>query len=85
MREYYAKSVDKQFGSLPKDFRNIAMEISLVFLDIRVMPLRTSTSSPWTSIRCRPPKAIPETLSTLYRESYTSMVLCPTLGRGDDE
>jgi hypothetical protein len=89
MRSYYAKSIDEQFGTLPKDFRNVATEISLIFLDIQEKPLRTwlmlnldqqsMEVNHWMS--CRPipkvprPKATPEQLYTLYRASYTSMVL----------
>jgi hypothetical protein len=35
MRSYYAKALDEQFGVLPLDFRGVATEIALIFLDIR--------------------------------------------------
>lgn len=89
MRSYYARAIEEQFGTLPEDFRNVATEISLIFLDIREKPLRT-----WLRLKldqqsmdvnkrmsCHPtpaekrPKATPAQLQTLYRASYTSMVL----------
>ena len=41
MRSYYAKDIDEQYDALPADFRNVATEISLLFLDIQEKPLRT--------------------------------------------
>ena len=89
MRSYYAKAIDEQYGTLPEDFRNVATEISLIFLDIQEIPLRTwlcnkldqqsMDVNKLMSARPTPvitrPKATPTQLHTLYRASYTSMVL----------
>jgi hypothetical protein len=89
MRSYYTKAVDEQFGTLPLDFRGVAAEIALIFLDIRERPLRTwllhkldqqsinvnrYMSGRPLSPKARP-KATPTQLHTLYRASYTSMVI----------
>jgi hypothetical protein len=89
MRSYYAKSVNEQYGTLSQDFRNAATELSLIFLDIQEKSLRTwlrlnldqqsMDVNKWMS--CRPvplesrPRATPEQLHTLYRASYTSMII----------
>lgn len=89
MRSYYAKSVDEQYGTLSQDFRNVATELSLIFLDVQEKSLRTWLQlnldqqsmdvNKWMS--CRPvpleprPRATPEQLHTLYRASYTSMII----------
>jgi hypothetical protein len=89
MRSYYAKAIDEQYGALPADFRNVATEISLLFLDIQEKPLRTwlrykldqqsmnvnKRMSDRPTPAVRRPKATPAQLQTLYRASYTSMVL----------
>lgn len=89
MRSYYAKAIDEQFGTLPKDFRNVATEIALIFLDILEKPLRNwlmlnldqQSMDVNHKMSSRPilgelsPKATPQQLHTLYRASYTSMVL----------
>jgi len=89
MRSYYAKAIDQQFGGLPPDFLNVGTEMALIFLDIPATPLQTWFQhnldqqslqlNKLMSGRPTPPvprpKATPEQLSTLYRASYTSMVI----------
>lgn len=89
MRSYYAKAIDEQYGTLPADFRHVATEIALIFLDIGEKPLRTwlrhnldqQSMDVNKHMSGRPiphvprPKATREQLHTLYRASYTSMVI----------
>jgi hypothetical protein len=91
MRSYYARAIDEQYGTFPTDFRHVATELALIFLDIEEKPLRhwlmlnleqqSLDVNKWMSGRPIPasgrrrPVATNEELQTLYRASYTSMVL----------
>jgi hypothetical protein len=87
MRSYYGRAVLEQFGTLPVDFLAAATELALILLDIRQKELRiwldgrfeqqAMDVNRYLSGRNEAfaPKATDRQLGTLYRASYTSMVI----------
>ncbi|KAG6014614.1 hypothetical protein E4U54_005023 [Claviceps lovelessii] len=87
MRSYYSHAVREQFGTLSADFQEAATELALILLDIRPRELRMWLNDRFEQQAMDvnhylsgrndafKPAATNAELATLYRASYTSMII----------